>query len=114
MIPVKHGIRSKGHTGLLGKIEMADQTPRRLEELPQDTRDWLADLRPDELKTLQAVVELPADDVRQAFKMVHDLQTVGRFTKWLVITFIGIFLGTVVLYENIIKVIGYIRGGPAQ
>ena len=112
MTPVKHGIRSKGHTGLLVKIDMADQ--RRLEELPQDTRDWLADLRPDELKTLQAVVELPADDVRQAFKMVHDLQTVGRFTKWLVITFIGIFLGTVVLYENIIKVIGYIRGGPAH
>jgi hypothetical protein len=104
----------KGIRGLLGKIDMADQTPRRLEELPQDTRDWIADLRPDELQTLQAVVELPADDVRQAFKMVHDLQTVGRFTKWLVITFIGIFLGTVVLYENIIKVIGYIRGGPAH
>jgi len=52
------------------------------------------------------VVELPADDVRQAFKMVHDIRTVGRFTKWLGITFIGIFLGAVVLYENIIKVIG--------
>jgi hypothetical protein len=100
--------------GLAGNIDMADYTPQRLEELPQSTRDWLADLRPDELKTLQAVVELPADDVRQAFKMVHDLQTVGRFTKWLVITFIGIFLGTVVLYENIIKVIGYIRGGSAH
>jgi hypothetical protein len=38
--------------------------------------------------------------------MVHDIRTVGRFTKWLGITFIGIFLGAVVLYENIIKVIG--------
>ncbi len=46
--------------------------------------------------------------------MVHDLQTVGRFTKWLMITLIGIFLGTVVLGEYIPKVIGYIRGGPAH
>jgi len=57
---------------------MAEHTPQRPEELPPGTRDWLADLRPDELKTLQAVVELPADDVRQAFKMVHDIRTVGR------------------------------------
>jgi hypothetical protein len=66
------------------------------------------------LKTLQVVVELRAANVRQTFKMVHNLQTVGWFRKWLVIMFIGIVLGTVVLHENIIEVIGYIRGGPTH
>ena len=98
----------------LKEPHMTEVTPSKLEELPPGTRDWLADLRPDELKTLQAVVEMPADEVREAFKMVQDLRTVGRFTKWVTITFVGLFLATVVLYENIIKVIGYLRGGPTS
>jgi hypothetical protein len=68
---------------------MTEVTPSRLEELPPGTRDWLADLRPDELKTLQAVVEMPEDEVREAFEMVRDLRTVQRFTKWPVLTFLA-------------------------
>lgn len=53
---------------------MIDQVPapNRLAELPEGTREFLAGLRPYELETLQAIVELPADDVRAGFKLVRD------------------------------------------
>jgi len=89
-------------------------TPEKLKDLPPETRDWLANLRPDEMKTLQAVVEMPADDVREAFRLVRDLRTVGRFTRVVVITSVSIFVGTIMLYEQIVKVIGYFKGGPTQ
>lgn len=91
---------------------MTEVTPSRLEELSPGTRDWLADLRPDELKTLQAVVEMPEDEVREAFKMVRDLRTVGRFTKWLVLTVLALFFGTIAFYENIVKAMAYFHWGP--
>jgi len=91
---------------------MTDENPVRLIELPEPTRIWLASIRPDELKTLQAIVELPAEDVRDGFRLVRDMRTVGRFTRWLVITIAAAFLGTIVLYENVLKFIGYLKGTP--
>lgn len=86
-------------------------TPNRMIELPPQTRDWLAGLRPDEVETLQAIVEMPADDVRDGFKMVRDLRAVGRFSRWLIITTVAIFIGTVALYENFLKLLKYAKGG---
>ncbi|TCM56142.1 hypothetical protein C8J36_103512 [Rhizobium sp. PP-F2F-G48] len=91
---------------------MTEGSPERLIELPEGTRVWLAGLRPNELETLQEVVTMPADDVRDGFKMVRDLRTVTRFFKYLIIGAVAIFIATVGLYENALKVIGWIKGGP--
>ena len=91
---------------------MTEGSPERLIELSEGTRVWLADLREDELKTLQEVVKMPAEDVREGFKMVRDLRTVTRFFKYLIIGAAAIFIATVGLYENTLKVIGWIKGGP--
>lgn len=93
---------------------MPDSIPERLVELPEPIRNWLADLRDDELKTLQEVVKMPADDVRDGFKMVRDLRTVGRFVRWLIISAVAVFIATVALYENVLKVFAWFKGGPAQ
>lgn len=86
---------------------------QRLIELPEETRNWLADLREDELKTLQEVVKMPADDVRDGFKMVRDLRTVTRFFRWLVVGALALFLGTVAFYEAILKVLTWVKTGGA-
>lgn len=86
--------------------------PNRLAELSEDTREWLATLRDDELETLKAIVELPAADVRDGFKLARDLRTVGQFMRWVIITMVSIFIATVMLYENILKVIGWLKGTP--
>ena len=92
---------------------MSETHPERLIELPEGTRAWLAGLRPSELETLQEVVTMPAEDVKDGFKMVRDLRTVGRFLRWVVIGAAAIFIATVALYENVLKVFGWIKGGPA-
>lgn len=86
--------------------------PSKMIELSEDTREWLSTLREDELETLKAVVELPANDVREGFKMARDLRAVGRFTRWLILSMVALFAGTVMLYENVLKVIGWMKGGP--
>lgn len=91
---------------------MSDAVPGRLVELSEDTRTWLADLREDELKTLKEVVKMPAEDVREGFKMVRDLRTVTRFLRWLIYGAVAIFIATVALYENILKIWGWIKGAP--
>ncbi len=88
--------------------------PERLVELSSDTREWLAGLREGELETLKAIVEQPADDVHEFFAIVNKLRTAFWLTRWLIITMLALFLGTVTLYENILKVLGYLKGGPAQ
>lgn len=88
-------------------------TPSRLAELPEGTREFLAGLRPDELQTLKAVIELPAEDVRDGFKMVRDLRAVGRFTRAAIITLVGLFIAAVTFYENVLKVATFLRGGKS-
>ncbi len=85
--------------------------PAKLIELPHDTREWLATLREDELETLKALVDLPADDVRDGFKLVRELRTVGRWMRLLILTVVAIFVATVTLYENTLKVLGWFKGG---
>ncbi|MCD7109693.1 hypothetical protein LRX75_11660 [Rhizobium sp. DKSPLA3] len=92
---------------------MTENVPGRLVELSEDTRSWLADLREDELKTLKEVVKMPAEDVREGFKMVRDLRTVTRFLRWLIYGAVAIFIATVALYENVLKVWVWIKGVPS-
>lgn len=85
--------------------------PAKLIELPHDTREWLATLRDDELKTLKALVVLPADDVRYGFKLVSDLRIVGRFVRLLVLLILAMLVATVTLYENVVKVFSWFKTG---
>lgn len=93
---------------------MSEKIPEKMVELPAKTREFLAGLRPDELETLEAITKEPADEVAEVFRLVRDLRTVMKYMRWLIITAIALFLGSMALYENIIKFIGYMQGGPKQ
>jgi hypothetical protein len=93
---------------------MSEELPEKMVELPKDTRAFLARLRPDELETLEAIVAMPAEDVRDGFRMVRDMRTVGKFMRWLILSMIALFVGSIMLYENVLKFLGYFKGGPAQ
>lgn len=67
-------------------------------ELPKETREFLARLRPDDIETLE-------DGVR----LVNAVRTVGTFVKWLLIGVLGFVVGTVMLWESIAKIIGWLR-----
>lgn len=67
-------------------------------ELPRETREFLARLRPDDLETLE-------DGVR----LVNAVRTVGTFFKWVIVGILGLVVGTVMFYESVSKIIGWFR-----
>ncbi|WP_250973171.1 hypothetical protein [Agrobacterium rosae] len=72
-------------------------------ELPANTREFLAGLRPDELETLQAITEEHAEEVAEVFRIVRDLWTLLKNIRWLIYFVIALFLGSMALYENFLK-----------
>jgi len=73
------------------------KTPDRLMELPEETRKFLAQLRDDDIDTL-----------KDGLNLVNSIRTVGTFMKWLIIGVIGIFIGSVMIWENVLKVIRFL------
>lgn len=90
---------------------MNEQLPEKMVELSENTRAFLAGLRPDEVKTLEAITKQPAEEVGEVFRLVRDLRTVGKYMRWLIIMAVGLFIGSVALYENVLKFLGYLQGG---
>ncbi len=67
-------------------------------ELPEETREFLAQLREDDIKTLKAGV-----------KLVNAIQTVGTFFKWVIVGILGMAVGTVMFGESLAKIMGWFR-----
>ena len=67
-------------------------------ELPPKTREFLARLSEEDLDTLEDGV-----------KLVNAMRRVGRVMRWVIVGVAGIFLGAVLLWEAVLKVIGYVR-----
>ena len=70
----------------------------RMMELPEETREFLAQLREDDIKTLK-------DGVR----LVNAIQTVGRFIKWLLVGILGVAVGIVMFGESVGKILAWFR-----
>lgn len=78
-------------------MEEDAKTPDRLMELPEETRKFLAQLRDDDLETL-----------KDGLNLVISLRTVGTFMKWLILFVVGTFVGGVMIWENVLKVIRFL------
>jgi hypothetical protein len=74
-------------------------TPERLADLPQETRDFLSELSKDDLTTL-----------RNGIPIVKAIIGFGKVTKWLAITALGLLAGTVLLWESVLKILGWLKG----
>jgi hypothetical protein len=69
----------------------------RFNELPDETQEFLSQLRGDDIETL-----------KDGLRLVMAMRTVGKLVKWLIVGIAGTFIGTVMLYENVIKVLNWI------
>jgi len=74
-------------------------TPERLADLPQETRDFLSELSKDDLAT-----------IKSGLPIIKAIIGFGRVTKWLAITALGLLAGTVLLWESVLKIVGYLKG----
>ncbi len=72
---------------------------RRFEDLPDRTKEFLSNLREEEIDTMN-------DGIR----LVSAMRTVAVFFKWLLVGIGGMILGTVMLGESIVKIAAWLRG----
>lgn len=71
---------------------------KRFDDLPERTKQFLSDLRPDEVDTLN-------DGIR----LVRSIATVGAFMKWVIVGVLGLFVGVVMLGESVGKILIWLR-----
>ena len=69
------------------------------EELPPETVKFLADLSREDIDTL-----------RTGLPLIRMVIGFGKVTKWLAITAGGMLLGSVMLWDAVLKIISWMRG----
>lgn len=72
--------------------------PSQFSDLPKETREFLAKLRPEELALLMDGIQL-----------VSSSRVLGRFLKWLLLSIIGAFLAAASLGDAVIKLLSWSR-----
>lgn len=68
-------------------------------ELPPETLAFLTDLSKEDIATL-----------RTGLPLIRMVVSFGKVTKWLAITLGGMLLGTVMLWDAVLKVVTWFRG----
>ena len=81
-------------------------------KLDPKVQHWLATMETENVDTLRYLATIPKTELQNLMKMFRDALAVSWFVRWGIVTLVGLFIGTVVLYENILKVIGWIKGPP--
>ena len=71
---------------------------KQFDDLPEKTKEFLSELRPDEVDTLN-------DGIR----LVAAVRTVGVFFKWVIVGLLGMLAGVVMFGESITKIISWFR-----
>ena len=62
----------------------------RFAHLPEETRQWLEQLREDDIS-----------EIREVIKFMREVKTLTKFGKWALITVVSTFTGAVLLGEKI-------------
>ncbi len=71
---------------------------KRFDDLPDDTKEFLTDLSPDDVRTIRA-----------GLPIVKAIIGFGKVTKWLAIAALGILGGIVMLGESVAKIVAWFR-----
>lgn len=70
----------------------------RFNELPDETQEFLSQLREDDIETL-----------KDGLRLVIAMRTVGTFMKWLIVGVLGFVVGIVMFGEAILKIVAWFR-----
>lgn len=81
-------------------IEGQRLPPEKLLDLPEHVREFLSDLRPEEV-----------DQLRESIQFIASMRLAGKVGKWLVISFFAIFMGVFGAINLLQQVFGLHRGG---
>ncbi|HEV2898832.1 MAG TPA: hypothetical protein VGX71_13550 [Pseudaminobacter sp.] len=75
-----------------------NETPQRMAELSEETREFLNDLSKEDIATLKT-----------GLPIIRAIVGFGKVTKWLAITTLGVVVGVVLLWESVVKIVAWLR-----
>ena len=91
-------------------------TENNYSDVRSEARHWLEDLRPDEVETLKGLIKLGQnvglDRLREGAKLADQVETIGKFSRVVVVGLFGIAVGFFTFAEQIGKFWSLFRGGP--
>lgn len=73
-------------------MDNSAETAVRMAELPEETREFLSQLREEDIALMKDGLDL-----------VRSIRTIGRFMRWVVLGVLATLIGVVSLYENVMK-----------
>ncbi len=73
-------------------------TAGKLIELPEETREFLSQLREEDI-----------DLMKHGLDLIRSMRTIGRFMRWVILGVLAILIGVVSLYENTVKLIAWFQ-----
>ncbi|KAB2730799.1 hypothetical protein [Brucella intermedia] len=79
-------------------MDSAAETAVRMAELPEETREFLSQLREEDIALMKDGLDL-----------VRSVRTIGRFMRWVVLGVLATLIGVVSLYENVMKMWSWIH-----
>lgn len=74
------------------------ETANRFNELPNETQEFLSQLRPDDLELMKDGLEL-----------VRSTRTIGRFMRWVILGALAILMTITALHDNLTKVVAWFK-----
>ncbi len=73
-------------------------TAGKLIDLPDETREFLSQLREEDI-----------DLMKHGLDLIRSLRTIGRFMRCVILAVLAILIGVVSLYENTVKLIAWFQ-----
>ena len=70
----------------------------RMIELPEETREFLSQLREEDI-----------DLMKHGLDLIRSLRTIGRFMRWVILAVLAVLIGVVSLYENTMKMLAWFQ-----
>ena len=72
---------------------------KRFDDLSPKTKEFLSELRDDEVDTLN-----------NGIRLINSALTIGKFMKWVIISLLGILAGIIMFGESVAKIAAWFRG----
>ena len=78
------------------------ETAKRFDDLPDETKELLSGLSPEDARTIKA-----------GLPIIRAIIGFGKVTKWLAIAVLSLLAGILMLGESVMKIIGWFQSPPA-
>ena len=88
------------------------QEAQRYPDLDPKVRRWLERLEPENIETLEILVEVKPMDMEGLMKLVQDGRTIARFLKWGLASLLAVFFIIITVGQGIQWVLTLLKGPP--